>query len=359
MRSFLIVVAGLFVFSGFQSVRAGVYIPGRTPEITAKDGQPQAIPFDKFRLVFLDAQAIAMKTSSSARQRYQQERDELLAKSINYLDELELGMLSGYLIRLREEDRALELLRTAQKKYPRGFLIQSHLAFLCQLKNDPEAPRYQLEALQLRPKEIPGLALDQTAWALRLERLLFKLQTERLREQKEKGLRASHESLDSIFHVEFVGESGQYEAGRIAAEEQKKLPPDALAVVQQFVLWLPQDAQLYWLLGELYNAQGDINAARTIFNECVDARGFRPELLREHRRIVLDAAAVQTSTDFGNVTDSVAGGEKAKSNSWKNHPEAFVIVGSIAAIPFLALIFWQIRLLARRLGAGGECGTRT
>src|SRR5262249_48591618 len=152
--------------------QAGVYIPGQTPEITVKDGKPQAMAFDKFRLVFLDAQAIAMNTPSSARQRYQQERDQLLAKGISNLDELELGTLSGYLIRLREEDKALELLRTAQKKYPRSFLIQSHLAFLYHLKNDPEAPRYQLEALQMRPKEIPGLEADQTAWALRLERLL-------------------------------------------------------------------------------------------------------------------------------------------------------------------------------------------
>ncbi|HLW67541.1 MAG TPA: tetratricopeptide repeat protein [Gemmataceae bacterium] len=361
MKCFLVAVAILFACEGCSAIQAGIYIPGQTPEFTIKNGRAEAMPFDQFRLVFLDAQAIAMNKPSPARQRCQQERDRLLAKGVEDLNELDLAALSGDLIRLREEDKALEILRTAQKKFPQSFLIQIHLAFVYHLKNDPEAPRYQLEALQLRPKHIPGLQGEQTAWALRLERLFLKLETERLREQQEKGLRAAHQNLDSIFPVQFVGESGQYEPGKIAAEEQNKLPGDALAIVQQFVLWLPEDAQLYWLLGEIYNAQGDVNAARTIFNECVDARGFRPELLREHRRVVLEAVAAQPATGFGNVADSFRGNDKSadKGNSWREHPEAFVIVGSIVAVPLLFLIFWQIRLLVRRTATGGECRTKT
>ncbi len=70
--------------------------------------------------------------------------------------------------------------------------------------------------------------------------------------------------------VKFLGESGQFEAGRIAAAEKAKLPPRALAIVQQLCVWLPDDQRLYWLLGELYNAQGDragILAAHQIFKE--------------------------------------------------------------------------------------------
>ena len=361
MKPFLIAALGLVLCGGWRALQAGIFIPGKTPEITIKDGKAEAIPFDKFRLLFLDAQAIAMNKPSSARQSYQQERDKLITKGIDNLDEMELGTLSGYLIRLRDEDKALELLRTAQKKYPRSFVIQSHLAFLYHLRNDPEAPRYQLEALQMRPKEIPGLQADQTAWALRLDRLLLKLETERLRDQQEKGLRASRQNLDTLFPAQLVGESGQYEAGKIAAAEQEKLPADALAVAQQFVLWLPEDPQLYWLLGEIYNAQGDINAASTMFNECVDARGFRPELLREHRRVVLDAVAAQKLAGIGNLNEGVAGSGKTtdKGSSWREHPEAFVIVGSIVAVPLLFLVFWQIRLLVRRSGTDGECQTKT
>src|SRR5262249_51522975 len=39
------------------------------------------------------------------------------------------------------------------------------------------------------------------------------------------------------------------------------------AVVQQLLVWMPEDARLIWLLGELLNANGDIVSARTVFSE--------------------------------------------------------------------------------------------
>ena len=70
--------------------------------------------------------------------------------------------------------------------------------------------------------------------------------------------------------VKFLGANGQFDAGSIAAAEKAKLPPRALAIVQTLCVWLPDDQRLYWLLGELYNAQGNragILAAYQIFKE--------------------------------------------------------------------------------------------
>src|SRR5262249_27668567 len=67
--------------------------------------------------------------------------------------------------------------------------------------------------------------------------------------------------------VQFVGESGRFEPGKIAAAEKAKLPKDAILVVEQLLIWMPDDLRLYWQLGELFNAEGDTEAAKLIFKE--------------------------------------------------------------------------------------------
>ena len=89
------------------------------------------------------------------------------------------------------------------------------------------------------------------------------------------------------------GRTGNTYAGRISAEELKKLPPDAIAIVQQLLIWLPGDARLYWLLGELLNAEGDVSSAATVFDECLWTRRYDSPLLREHRQVVQQANASQ------------------------------------------------------------------
>src|SRR5262249_15331003 len=101
------------------------------------------------------------------------------------------------------------------------------------------------------------------------------------------------EALDDLFGVRFVGPSGEFQAGRMPPDEKKKLPADAIAIVQQLLLWFPADNRLYWLLGELLNAQDDIGSAATVFNECVWTRRYDPPLLRTHRQIVQQANAAQ------------------------------------------------------------------
>ena len=123
----------------------------------------------------------------------------------------------------------------------------------------------------------------------------------------------------------------------------KKLPDDAIAVVQQLLLWLPDDTRLYWLLAELYNADGAPATAARIFDECMDSRGFQTKQLGEHRRLVKEALASQQAA----APDD--------SKSWTRHPEAFWIVGGVLAIPLMLLVFWQVREIRRRLT--GKCRT--
>ena len=90
--------------------------------------------------------------------------------------------------------------------------------------------------------------------------------------------------------MNFVNEAGAYEPGVLAEPRRPKLPPDALATVQQLVLWFPNDMRLYWLLAELYAAKGEFAAAKKIMDECVDSGHYsNRKVLMQHREAVKDA----------------------------------------------------------------------
>src|SRR5262249_19700703 len=127
---------------------------------------------------------------------------------------------------------------------------------------------------------------------------------------------------------------GEYEPGKLAAAEREKLPKDAVAQVQQLVIWLPHDTRLYWLYGELLNAEGDVKAARDVFAECVDTRRYNAKALLEHRQI-LNSAAEETTADDAKV-------------SWLPEQWQLYLVGGAAAGLVLALVYFQVRELRRR-----------
>jgi tetratricopeptide (TPR) repeat protein len=258
----------------------------------------------------------------------------------------ELASLSAYLVRLRSVNQALDLLRSARRRDPASFYLQANYALVQLIQGSPEALSEQKVVLRSKPKDLIGMPAEQATWYLRVESALFDLEKLRFKEMQAKGARSSAEKWDELFHVSFVGESGSYEAGTLAEEQKKLLPSDAIAVVQQLLLWLPDDTRLYWLLAELYNAAGKVEEAGTIFDECLNSRGFQPKLLREHRWIVMDETARRRA-----AAEEKAQQEKAaaEAKNWKNHPEVFWIAGGVLALPLAALLYWQIREVSRRL----------
>ncbi len=107
--------------------------------------------------------------------------------------------------------------------------------------------------------------------------------------------------LDPLFpRVHFVGPSGHYEPGTIAAGQWAEVPFDANLIVMQLLLWLPFDDRLHWLLGELLNASGNVTGAAAMMKEVVNKQqdpskwdAAAPPELREHYRIVAAEAAVR------------------------------------------------------------------
>ena len=147
------------------------------------------------------------------------------------------------------------------------------------------------------PAQLPGVPPASTAAYLNLEKTHYarwlrlrqreSTQREGLAEQEVLPLFGAAQSP-----VTWANDGGAYEPGKLAAAERAKLPPDAVAVVQQLLLWSPDDTRLLWLLGELYAANGQLRDADQVFDQCAWARSFtNRRILMDHRAKVRDAVA--------------------------------------------------------------------
>jgi hypothetical protein len=240
--------------------------------------------------------------------------DELIARSPagRFKTEEDLLQSSAVLIRRHKGKEAEQLLRSvllARNPESENILLQSNFATALHRGGDPRSAYQTIRELlrdawkengwellpEPRRKFLEDLGWDKEIYELyRVYESAYRdLLRLRLKEGTgKKGAQGPIQLPDALFDdgkdpptpVKFLNESGQFEAGRIAPAERAKLPPRALAIVQQLVVWLPEDRRLYWLLGELYNAQegpagkmneAGIRAAHQIFLDLsTDAKNF-------------------------------------------------------------------------------------
>jgi hypothetical protein len=167
--------------------------------------------------------------------------------------------------------------------------------------------------------------------------------------------------------VRFVGENGLYVAAELAAAERKKLPPDALAIVQQLVLWHPQDARLYWLLGELYNADGDVGTAANILEACTFAMGYTNPTVIEHRRVLKPAAEAmakaqdeqiarvrqQEAEDRKREEERDAADRERQAQAERDYQKRFWWIVAVGVGLAVLLVYYQLREVVRRLRRRG------
>ncbi|MFL5329324.1 MAG: tetratricopeptide repeat protein [Gemmataceae bacterium] len=235
-------------------------------------------------------------------------------------------------LKLRETEAALTDLNLAYRRDSNSFWAFAARGTALQQTGQFEEAVENLEiAKGLMPQPWP-ISAEATA-VKRDEAAQLKLARLRQHEQAGRGNRVASRELDALFDVKFVGSTGQYEARNIAPAELTKLPADAIATVQQLLFWLPDDARLYWLLGELYNAKGDLDSAFAAFDECV-ARYDAPDL-RRHRQIVRDAIAARPAAPAP--------------ATWAPSSEQIILVAAVVIPVLFVLVYFQLRVVARRM----------
>jgi Arc/MetJ-type ribon-helix-helix transcriptional regulator len=184
----------------------------------------------------------------------------------------EAADLGAVYVRLGKIEQAIGVLTPAARKDPDHFRLAANLGTAFQLSGDfAKAAEYLGEAVRLAPEK----QREFEKWHLALVKL---------RAKEPRGPNAPV-VLDDLFGVRYSGEPG-----KMADAERKKLPENAVAVVQQLALWLPSDGRLLWQLGELANAHGDVGTAAAILDGCVTEFALNSPEVRKHRQVYRAAA---------------------------------------------------------------------
>src|SRR5262249_42638887 len=149
----------------------------------------------------------------------------------------------------------------------------------------------------------------------------------RAREIQRKGKALEDfDTIDDLFGdakspVKFIGASGKFEPGKIAVAEKAKHPKNAVEIVEQLLVWMPEDLLLYWLLGEILNAEGDIAGAQMIFEELVGEHKVRASDLRERRRVLNNAKLPEPADDIQTSTPEQEDKPVSKTEPTSNLPD--------------------------------------
>jgi tetratricopeptide (TPR) repeat protein len=328
-------------------VCAGLYdaVPPTSPLITA--GVVKPLYFEQFRDELDKLTAIAdPKKPVGPRAAEIKLRDQFLARGMAKLSPTEMAQLGALQWRLRDGDTALNTLKQATIRDSRNFWALTNLGSVHQSLGQLREALSQLEAARdVFPDPSPDGLGGAGDWFKQAENYQFKLLRTRLRESMGRpagGRPVPATDVDALFDVKFVGPSGKYEAGKLADAERTKLPNDAVAIVQQLLLWFPEDPRLVWLLGELYNADGNLEAASKMFDLCVWSRRYESPTLRDHQRIVQEAYEAQAKA--ANQAPAPSPTASILPSSWQLYT-----VGGVFGVLLLALGYWQVSELLRRL----------
>ena len=362
MRKFYLVAAVLTVWLLPKSaVHAGLYhpgLPGPNPEISPQGVKPLPAPLFR-RDVLEDMLRIGNPQPSEVRSKMIKARDELLVKARSgSLTEEDKVNLSGYLVRLRQYQEAIDLLTPVATRECRNFMVFANLATAEQQAGQLERAVSHLEQAQdVWPSEWPGLTREQLRCFRQAEKYHLLLVRHRWAQARQSA--TSQLSLDPLFvkdgrPVRYVGDSGQYEAGKIAASERAKLPPDAVAIVQRLLIWLPDDTLLYWQYGELLSAEGDVTSAAQVFDDCAWRRRLDAPEFRTHRQIVTEAARDRSQESV--LAPEESNNAPVSGSSWLPDRNKLWVAGTTFALIVIVLIYFQVREIRRRRNLSNRTG---
>jgi tetratricopeptide (TPR) repeat protein len=258
-------------------VHAGLYYSGE--QIADLPAQWRGFLLDLRLLRSIAFKPTGAAPASPIRKRYQEVCEKLeKAARERKLTADESADLGALYIRLGEPGKAVEVLRSAQRQYPGHFAITANLGTAWLLQGDYDQA---IAALEEGARLAPEKRKRAEEYQLKLVRLR--------REQGANGPRSPRDALDNQFGVRYGG-AGDYQLGKLTADDRKKLPADAVALVQQLSLWLPADGPLLWQLAELAGVYGDVRMAAAIMDGCVSEFGLQSPELRRRRQLARAAA---------------------------------------------------------------------
>src|SRR5215471_20885 len=184
-----------------QQSEAGLYYSGETQN--ELPSQWRGYLLDQRMLRGIAVKPVAGTAVNTARIAYETAAVNLeKAARERQLTADERADLGAIYVRLGDSARAVEVLRAAQRDHPNHFRIAANLGTAWQAHGDLEQAAV---ALQQSVKLAPG------KWQ-KAEELHLKIVRQRQREPR------GTQTLDELFGVQYIGDSGKYEPGKLAAE---------------------------------------------------------------------------------------------------------------------------------------------
>jgi tetratricopeptide (TPR) repeat protein len=349
MRRTLLIQAFAVLVALAVPVRAGLYNTAEPPAPLHDDLPRFLDELSKLRS-FGPPDQLTVREETPQRKEYLQKVKELQAKG--RLSSEEQANLGAYLIRLRKTglggrdyEEAVQVLETARRGDPRNFYVLANLGTVYQLTGQMDAALSCLqEAYQLAPETSPPAPPSPDRRGGLGGEVFERYQLRLLQLRMNERLRLGMAPLDELFPVRFIGPSGKWEPGKLAEDEQKKLPADALKIVQQLLVWFPEDGRLHWLLGEIANARGDIAGAYKAMDQAVYLFRLSTPELKERRQLLKEAVdRLPRSNPFEGLNPDGPAPEYSWQLGWKGWTA--IGVGGLLGLGLIAL---QLRELRRR-----------
>ncbi len=315
---FIVPVLGAVLLAPDRPVQAGLYNtedPGPPWSGRLTSDEPAVWPtvnLEQFLYVARQLRDV-VAPQSSLRQLYDVRIAGLEAKNrAGALTTEDRVNLSAYYLRTpqpanpqRNIEKAFAILEPVKNQ--NNFMVLSNLGMTNELSGDLDrALSYSEQALSAWPLLWPGLTSLQLNLLHRAESLHVALLKARLVEQRRRPPKRdpAGETLDALFpKVRFTRADGSYKTHGLEPAQLATLPEETMLLLQQLLLWNPGDSRLWWLFGELLNAQGNLLEASNLFDWLVRVAQYSPKELREHRAI-LNAAregAVKLFNEQGNL----------------------------------------------------------
>lgn len=134
---------------------------------------------------------------------------------------------------------------------------------------------HELAAEEGVPADLAGATPDQRKWLTKVERDYYRRW---LLEHRRRAAAKADPAAEDVFPL---------------FAKDKPKPADAVAVVQQLLLWAPWDTALYWLLAEQYAGAGREREAATILDRIVESRQYSNRAKLMARRAELAATVAK------------------------------------------------------------------
>jgi tetratricopeptide (TPR) repeat protein len=332
------VAALLVLLFGAPFASAGIFSPNEPcPFEIAPDGTAKPLPLNVFKLL-LNERVAALNPATPDIQTFKGIVTNRLKDAPKAPSRAQMVGISADLLRVGRDREVIELLTPTIRDDNPDYRLMMHLARAHAALGDWDlALKRTSDARDCDPPaELAGTKPEQLKWMLKVDRAYTRPWMLAARGSADPKSRPNDPDVPPIF--------------------RDATPADAIAVVQQLVLWAPLDANLLWLLGSLHLEKGQFAEAFDILEQCRERKLTWPKFRVQH------AAAEAGYMKLPKV-DPFAGTEGPKIDLPEEPqpkrglfdvvaPEQFAIVVAGFGVMVLALLALQIRKFRNRRRPG-------